>query len=58
MDKLLQEDNVHSIELNKVPISWNLTEGSLSFFGLPSTLFCNDPFVIKNAATICQRSWL
>ncbi|MDM8560090.1 adenylate/guanylate cyclase domain-containing protein [Candidatus Parabeggiatoa sp. HSG14] len=47
MDTILKDDKVYSIELNKVPISWNLSEGSLSFFGLSSTLFWNDPSLLK-----------
>ncbi|MDM8558847.1 ATP-binding protein [Candidatus Parabeggiatoa sp. HSG14] len=47
MDTPLRDDKIYSIELNKVPISWDLSKGHLSFFGLPSTLFWNDPSLLK-----------
>ncbi len=35
------------IELEKVPIQWQLDQGSLSFFGLPASLFWLDPSLLR-----------
>jgi PAS domain S-box-containing protein len=35
-----------NIEINGVPIEWNLETGSLNFLGIPSTIFWNDPSLL------------
>ena len=37
----------HSITLNNVPIEWDLSKGELKFFGIASTLFWNDPSLLR-----------
>jgi rsbT co-antagonist protein RsbR len=36
-----------AIELERVPIQWQLDQGSLSFFGLPAALFWLDPSLLR-----------
>ncbi|MBT5230147.1 MAG: EAL domain-containing protein [Methylococcales bacterium] len=38
--------NEHKVTLNKVPIEWDLDKGTLSFFGIDSVLFWNDPSLL------------
>ncbi len=38
---------VHQIELNRVPIEFDLDRGTLSFFGLSSALFWTDPSLLR-----------
>jgi hypothetical protein len=37
--KPTQRDGTFEIELNRVPIVWDLENGNLSFFGIDSALF-------------------
>ncbi len=39
--------NHFAIELEKVPIQWQLDQGNLSFFGLPAALFWLDPSLVR-----------
>ena len=32
-------NGIYEIEINRVPIKWDITKGSLSFFGIDSALF-------------------
>ncbi len=39
--------DTNSITLNNVPIEWQLEKGTFSFFGIDSTLFWNDPSLLR-----------
>ena len=43
------------IELNRVPISWNLEKGCLNFFGLDSALFWTDPSLVHMLAPLAEE---
>ncbi len=38
-------NGIYEIEINRVPIKWDITKGSLSFFGIDSALFWTDPSI-------------
>ena len=42
-----QDEKKFAIELNKVPIVWDLENSGLSFFGIDSALFWTDPSLIR-----------
>jgi signal transduction histidine kinase len=44
---LVSRGGRHEIELNRVPIQWDLDRGSLSFFGLSSVMFWTDPSMLR-----------
>jgi hypothetical protein len=48
----LEENKNFEIELNKVPINWDLDNGILSFFGLDSALFWTDPSLVHMLAPL------
>jgi diguanylate cyclase (GGDEF)-like protein len=43
------------IELNKVPIEWDLENGSFTFFGLDSALFWTDPSLVRVFAPLADE---
>jgi hypothetical protein len=43
------------IELYKVPIHWDLGNGTLSFFGIDSALFWTDPSLVKMLAPLAEE---
>lgn len=46
---------VHRIELNRVPIEFDLDRGTLSFFGLSSALFWTDPSLLRLLAPLADE---
>ncbi len=50
-----QGDTEVEIELNQVPISWDLDKGCLSFFGLDSALFWTDPSLVRTLAPLSEE---
>ena len=49
------KDQKYKIELNRVPIQWDLKEGTLQFFGIDSALFWNDPSLANLLAPIAEE---
>ncbi|QOX77468.1 diguanylate cyclase [Trichlorobacter lovleyi] len=54
MEKI-QEKSEITIELNKVPIQWELDKGNLTFFGIDSALFWTDPSISNMLAPIVDE---
>lgn len=53
--KSSQNDKKFAIELNKVPIIWDLENSNLSFFGIDSALFWTDPSLIRMLLPLAQE---
>lgn len=50
-----QDPTTYSIELNRATFNWELDQGKLSFFGLPSALFWLDPSIYHLLAPLAQE---
>jgi hypothetical protein len=50
-----QRGKTFEIELNQVPIAWDLENGDLSFFGIDSALFWVDPSLVYMLAPIAEE---
>ncbi|MCP4671390.1 MAG: hypothetical protein GY857_08780 [Desulfobacula sp.] len=53
--KSSQNDEKFAIELNKVPIVWDLNNSNLSFFGIDSALFWTDPSLIRMLLPLAEE---
>lgn len=53
--KTSQNDKKFAIELNKVPIAWDLENSNLSFFGIDSALFWTDPSLIQMLLPLAEE---
>jgi hypothetical protein len=51
----LKENGIFEIELQKVPITWDLDKGGLSFFGLDSALFWTAPSLVHMLAPLAEE---
>ncbi|HEY5715986.1 MAG TPA: hypothetical protein VIS54_06185 [Psychromonas sp.] len=51
----LPDQNQFKIELNNVPIHWDLKKGSFSFFGIESILFWKDPSLLNIIAPLAKE---
>jgi hypothetical protein len=50
-----QREKTFEIELNQVPIVWDLESGNLSFFGIDSALFWTDPSLVYMLAPLAEE---
>ncbi len=50
-----KKDRKFEVELHKVPIRWDLENGTLSFFGIDSALFWTDPSLVNMLAPIAEE---
>lgn len=50
-----QDASTHTIELNRATLTWELDQGKLSFFGLPSALFWIDPSLYHMLAPLARN---
>ncbi|WP_372881158.1 GGDEF domain-containing protein [Psychromonas sp.] len=49
------DQNQFKIELNNVPIHWELNKGSFTFFGIKSVLFWKDPSLLNIIAPLAKE---
>jgi len=50
-----QTDKKFAVELNKVPIDWDLENSILSFFGIDSALFWTDPSMVRMLSPLAEE---
>lgn len=55
MLKISTEDKKYQVEINKMPIRWDLEKGMLSFFGIESALFWTDPSLVNTLAPFVEE---
>ena len=55
MQKIFTKDRNFQVEINKIPICWDLEKGMLSFFGIESALFWTDPSLVNTLAPFAEE---
>jgi rsbT co-antagonist protein RsbR len=50
-----QNPTSHTLELNRATLTWELDQGKLSFFGLPSAIFWIDPSLYQMLAPLAEK---
>ena len=55
MLKISTDDKKYQVEINNIPICWDLEKGMLSFFGIESALFWTDPSLVNTLTPIVEE---
>lgn len=53
--KLSSQDKEYQVDINNMPIRWDLEKGNLSFFGMDSALFWTDPSIVNMLTPMAEE---